>query len=96
MLYSLIDQYENLTTVERDTPPTTVGWAYIVQGVHYEGRSIEEAECVMVRQVEKSTPYRGALQIAKNLGYHLVSLDKSGNMYIRSGCAVQGPFLGED
>ena len=50
----------------------------------------------MVRQVEKSTPYRGALQIAKNLGYHLVSLDKNGNMYIRSGCAVQGPFLGED
>lgn len=96
MLYSLIDQYENLTTIERDTPPTTVGWAYFVQGVRYEGATIEEAERAMVQKLEKLSPFRGFLQIAKHLGYHLVSLDEEGNMYIRSGCAAQGPFLGED
>lgn len=96
MRYTLIDKHENLTTIERDEPPTTIGWAYIVQDVHYKGRTQEDAERNMVRQVSAQTPYRSLVQIAKYLGYHLVSLDKEGNMYLRSGGNPQGPFLGEE
>lgn len=49
----------------------------------------------MVRQVAAKTPYRDFIQIAKHLGYYLVSLDKEGNAYLRSGNVPQGPFEGE-
>lgn len=96
MQYTLIDQYDNLTTIERYDPPITIGWEYIVQECRYGGRTQAEAEQVMVRQVAAKTPYRGFIQIAKHLGYHLVSLDKEGNAYLRSGNVPQGPFKGED
>lgn len=96
MRYTLIDKHENLTTIERDEPPTTIGWAYIVQDVHYKGWTQEDAERNMVRQVSAQTPYRSLVQIAKYLGYHLVSLDKEGNAYLRSGNVPQGPFEGEE
>lgn len=96
MRYTLIDEHENLTTIERDEPPTTIGWAYIVQDVHYKGRTQEDAERNMVHQVSAQTPYRSFVQIAKYLGYHLVSLDKEENAYLRSGNVPQGPFEGEE
>lgn len=95
MRYTLIDQFDNLTAIERDEPPTTIGWEYIVQGIHYGGRTREDAERTMVQRVATRTPYRGVSQIAKHLGYHLVSLDKEGNAYLRSGAEPQGPFCGE-
>lgn len=95
MRYTLIDKYEKLTTIERNEPPTTIGWAYIVQDVYYKGRTQEDAEQNMVRQISAKTPYRSIVQIAKYLGYHLVSLDKDGNMYLRSKNNPQGSFLGE-
>ena len=96
MRYTLIDQFDNLTAIERYEPPFTIGWEYIVQGCRYGGRTQEEAEQVMIQQVAAKTPYRGIIQIAKHLGYHLVSLDKEGNTYLRSGNTPQGPFLGEE
>ena len=93
MQYTLIDKYENLTCIERMNPPTTIGWAYIIQGVRYEGKTRETAEAVMLRDIRAKTQYRSLTQVAKYIGYHLVSLDREGNMYLRSGMKTQGKFL---
>ena len=96
MRYTLIDQFENLTTIERDEAPVTIGWEYIVQDYHFGGQTRSSAEQTMVQSLASRTPYRSLTQIAKHLGYHLVSMDRDGNRYIRSGGLPQGPFYGED
>ena len=96
MYYTLIDEWGNLTTVDRNEPPVTIGWNYIVNGLHYGGRTRDDAERAMLQYVSAKTPYRSLTQIAKHIGYHLVSLDRDRNMYLRSGNVPQGPFCGED
>lgn len=94
--YTLVDSYGNLSTVERDNPPTTVSWEYICRDYHFGAVSREKAEMLMVKHFETHSPYRGFCQIAKHLGYTLVSVDTEGNRYIRCGNDPQGPFMGED
>ena len=94
--YTLVDPYGNLSTIERDTPPTTVSWEYICRDYHFGAESREKAEALMVKHFEAHSQYRGFCQIAKHLGYTLVSIDTDGNRYIRCGNYPQGPFMGEE
>ncbi|WP_191396213.1 hypothetical protein [Flavonifractor sp. An306] len=96
MRYTLIDQFENLIGIDLDEPPVTIGWEYIVQDYHFGGKTRDDAERTMVQNLAARTPYRSLTQVAKHMGYHLVSIDRDGKRYIRSGNLPQGPFYGED
>lgn len=67
--YTLADEFDNLSTVERDTPPTIVEWEYTCRGESFKAETKEAAETLMVKYFESCTPYRGFIQIAKYLGY---------------------------
>lgn len=68
MKYCLIDEYNNLYSVDLKSPSQTIFWACVCLGVEYRGKTREIAEREMVRAVEKNTNYRGYAQIAKHLG----------------------------
>ncbi len=76
--YTMVDPYGNLSTIERNIPPTTVSWEYICRDYHFGAESREKAEALMVKHFEAHSPYRGFCQIAKHLGYTLVSVDTEG------------------
>lgn len=93
--YTLADEFDNLSTVERDTPPTIVEWEYTCRGESFKAETKEAAETLMVKYFESCTPYRGFIQIAKYLGYGIFPIDTDGNRYVWCGNLPQGPFQGE-
>ena len=54
--YTMVDPYGNLSTIERNIPPTTVSWEYICRDYHFGAESREKAEALMVKHFEAHSP----------------------------------------
>lgn len=69
MIYTVTDQFGNISKKRFDKEPEFVSYLCDMRGMEFTGKTREDAEKAMVCYAEANTNYRGLLMVAKYIGY---------------------------
>lgn len=71
----------NETHIELKEPPVITHWVISICGQQFKAKTRDGVEQNMLREMERSTNYRGLTMLAKHIGYCLYACDDEGHCF---------------